>query len=57
MPATATTDGGAALMPLRWRVWAKRLGWLALIWALSVAALAVVALLLRMVMRGVGMAS
>lgn len=51
----ATIDAGVALMPPRWRLWAKRVGWLLLIWALSVAALAVVALLLRIAMRAAGM--
>jgi hypothetical protein len=35
--------------------WAKRLGWLLLIWSASVAALAVVAMLLRLLMQGAGL--
>jgi hypothetical protein len=37
------------------RLWLGRLGWLALIWGLSVAALGVVAMLLRLLMRAAGM--
>lgn len=37
------------------RLWLGRLGWLVLIWALSVAALAVVATLLHLLMRAAGM--
>jgi hypothetical protein len=37
------------------RLWLGRFGWLALIWALSVAALGVVATLLRLLMRAAGM--
>jgi hypothetical protein len=36
-------------------MWARRVGWLALIWAASVAALALVALLIRMAMHAAGM--
>jgi hypothetical protein len=36
-------------------MWAKRVGWLALIWAASVAALGVVALLIRIGMHAAGM--
>lgn len=39
------------------RSWWKRIGWLLLIWSASVAALGLVALMLRLVMRGVGMTS
>ena len=39
------------------RPWWKKLGWLALIWSASVAALAVVALLLKLLMRAAGMTS
>lgn len=35
--------------------WPRRVGWLALIWALSVIALALVALLFRMLMRVAGL--
>lgn len=37
------------------RMWLKRTGWLVLIWAASVCALGLCALLLRLLMRGVGM--
>jgi hypothetical protein len=37
------------------RKWLSRVGWLILIWAASVAALAVVALVLRVIMSVVGM--
>jgi hypothetical protein len=37
------------------RVWMGRLGWLALIWGVSVAALGVVATLLHWLMRAAGM--
>ena len=37
--------------------WWKRAGWLLLIWALSVAALGLVALLLRIVMNIAGLAA
>ena len=39
------------------RSWCKRIGWLLLIWSVSVAALALVALMLKLVMRGIGMTS
>ena len=39
------------------RLWAKRFGWLLLIWSASVAALAAVALLIRLAMHGAGMSS
>jgi hypothetical protein len=42
-------------MSSRGRLWARRIGWLLLIWTLSVAALALVALLLRVAMRASGM--
>ncbi len=35
--------------------WLLRVGWLLLIWALSVAALALVALLIRLLMHAAGM--
>ncbi|KIQ96297.1 DUF2474 domain-containing protein [Lysobacter sp. A03] len=35
--------------------WAKRLGWLVLIWSASVATLALVALAIKLIMRAVGM--
>jgi hypothetical protein len=38
-------------------MWAKRVGWLALIWVASVAALGVVALLIRVAMHAAGMRS
>ena len=38
-------------------MWARRLGWLALIWAASVAALGLVALLIRIAMHAAGMQS
>jgi len=38
-------------------MWAKRVGWLALIWIASVAALGVVALLIRLGMNAAGMTS
>ncbi len=37
------------------RVWLRRIGWLALIWGLSVGALAVVALILRAIMSAAGL--
>ncbi|MGY1424651.1 DUF2474 domain-containing protein [Lysobacter sp. A289] len=37
------------------RRWWSRIGWLALIWVLSVASLTLVALLLKLVMRSAGM--
>jgi hypothetical protein len=37
------------------RPWWKKLGWLVLIWCLSVAALAVVALFFKLLMRAAGM--
>ncbi len=36
-------------------MWAKRLGWLALIWVLSVGALGLVAWLIRQAMHAAGM--
>lgn len=36
------------------RLWARRIGWLVLIWAGSVAALGVAAMLLRWIMRAAG---
>ena len=44
-------DDGAS----RRRPWGRRLAWLVLIWSASVAALALVALLIKLVMRAVGM--
>ena len=44
---TATEGGG--------KLWLRRFGWLALIWAMSVGALGVVALLLRAVMSLAGL--
>ena len=38
------------------RTWLRRIGWLLLIWAVSVAALGLVAWLLKGVMRAVGLA-
>jgi len=35
--------------------WWKKLGWLVLIWSASVAALGIVALLLKLLMRAAGM--
>jgi hypothetical protein len=35
--------------------WLKRIGWLVLIWAASVAAVALIALLLKLLMRGSGL--
>lgn len=43
-------------IPTTTSLW-KKLGWLALIWATSVIALGVIALLLRLVMNAVGMTS
>ena len=37
------------------RSWGKRLGWLALIWVLSIGALSLFAMLLRLVMGWVGL--
>ena len=37
------------------RLWLRRIGWLVLIWGLSVAALALVAVLLRMLMGLAGL--
>ncbi len=37
--------------------WLKRLGWLVLIWALSVAAVGLVALALKLLMRASGLTS
>jgi hypothetical protein len=39
------------------RNWWKRVGWLILIWGASVAALALVAAMLKLAMRGIGMTS
>jgi hypothetical protein len=39
------------------REWSRRIAWLAAIWAASVAALAVVALVLKTIMRLAGMSS
>jgi hypothetical protein len=36
-------------------IWLRRIGWLALIWTASVFALAVVAILFRLVMAAVGL--
>jgi hypothetical protein len=37
------------------RLWLRRIGWMALIWALSVGALGVVALILRAIMSAAGL--
>lgn len=50
----ATNHGGRAQPP---KPWLKRVGWLALIWVASVAALGVAALLLRLLMGLAGMHS
>jgi len=39
------------------RSWWKRIGWLLLIWSASVAALGLVAAMLKLVMRAIGMTS
>jgi hypothetical protein len=39
----------------RLRLWLRRFGWLAAIWAASVAALSAVALLMRVLMHAAGM--
>jgi hypothetical protein len=44
-------------MAPRARLWLLRAGWMALLWAGGVAALAVVALLLRVLMHAAGMRS
>jgi hypothetical protein len=49
MPATASRVGR--------REWARRIAWLVAIWAASVATLAAVALVLKWLMRLVGMSS
>lgn len=41
--------------PGKGRVWAKRVGWLVLIWALSVIALGLVAGAMRLFMHSLGM--
>jgi len=59
----ATTEGQRLSAPASlvrptargWRVWLKRLAWLAGIWLASVAALGVVAYGLRLLMRAAGM--
>ena len=38
-------------------MWARRFGWLALLWLLGVSAVALVALLIRAAMRAAGMTS
>jgi hypothetical protein len=42
-------------MPPRARLWLGRAGWMVLLWAGGVAALGLVALLLRFLMRAAGM--
>ncbi len=37
------------------RVWIRRLGWMLLLWAAGVAALAAIAFLIRLVMHAAGM--
>ncbi|WP_083671540.1 DUF2474 domain-containing protein [Roseomonas gilardii] len=37
------------------RLWSQRVGWLVLIWTLSVGGLAIAALLFRLLMRSAGM--
>lgn len=39
------------------RLWLRRIGWLALIWAGSITALAIVAFLFRLLMKLAGMTS
>lgn len=39
------------------RLWSKRIGWLAAIWVISIAALAVLAYALRLLMNLAGMTS
>ena len=48
-PELAPASGGAL------RRWCRQFGWLVLIWALSVAALAVCAGLMKLFMRALGM--
>ncbi|NMG54585.1 DUF2474 family protein [Aromatoleum aromaticum] len=47
-------EARAAATPARG--WLRRIGWLVLIWAVSVAVVMVVAAVLRVVMRSVGLA-
>ncbi len=42
-------------VPTRPRLWLRRIGWMILIWLASVAALAVLALLFRLLMRAAGL--
>ena len=49
----AITDAGPPVTG--WCLWLRRIGWLVLIWGLSVAALAVVAMLLRALMGLAGL--
>jgi hypothetical protein len=48
-PAPTAAHGG------RWRRWCRQLGWMVLIWALSVAALGICAGLMRLFMQAMGM--
>lgn len=43
-----------ATQPVKMPLWLRRVGWLVLIWAASVAALGVAAWLLRLLMAGAG---
>jgi hypothetical protein len=49
-PAAAERPSGT-----RWRRWRRQLGWMVLIWALSVCALALCAGLMRLFMHAMGM--
>lgn len=48
-------EAGSRVDPMRRSHWWRRLGWLVLIWATSVAALAVVAAALKLLMAAVGL--
>lgn len=48
-------DQASALGANKWRLWGKRIAWLVAIWTMSVAALAIVAGLMRLLMHMLGM--
>ena len=55
VPNMVTTRASFVVQKSGIKLWLKRLGWLVLIWTVSVLALAIVAYLMRLFMRLIGL--